>query len=191
MATRFRRGATAYDKQGRAYVVEDVEDGIVYCTTESGGETEFPEAALTSEAEWRARSDRKSGQLYDRLRLSRVYMAPTGKLDRAASERVLAKVERLLPGILDFAAVTVARRIMTETGDYDLLDSLSVAKCREVFEQAKPETRASLLANILGSPPEVLVGAGRLGDNLMRAMLDKFLAANAGEFEGFGAKGRP
>ncbi len=190
MASRFRRGANAYDKQGRAYVVEDIEDGIVYCSSDSGMETEFPEAALTTEEERDARSAGKRDRLYDRLKQSRVYQAQTGKLDRAASEQVLAKIERLLPGILDFAAFAAARRIMSEGGDRDLIATLSVAKCREVFEAAKPEIRATLLAGAMGSPPEVLVGAGRLGDNLMRAMLDKFLAANEAEFDGFGDRGR-
>jgi hypothetical protein len=190
MANRFRRGANAYDKQGRVYVVEDIEDGIVYCTSSNGMETEFPETALTNEEEWNARSEGKRGRLYDRLKLSRIYLAPTAKLDRSASEQALAKIERLLPGILDFAAVAVAKRIMAETGDSDLVATLSIAKCREVFDAAPPEIRAGLLAGAMGNPPEVLVGAGRLGDNLMRAMLDKFLAANGTEFTGFGGRKR-
>jgi hypothetical protein len=197
MAARFRRGATAYDKQGRAYVVEDVEDGMVYCSGENGVETEFPEAALATEAEWQARHTRTSDatraplgeRLYERIKASRLYLAPTGKLDPAASQEVLAKVERLLPGILDFAALIVAERALDADGDSGQSD-LSLAKCREIFDAAKPETRASLIAGLFGSKPDVFVGAGRLGDNLMRALLDKFLESYGPEFDQFRAARR-
>ena len=184
MPGRFKRGAVVYDKQGRDYTVEDVDGGMVFCVSDTGAESEFPESALISEAEWNARNDGKRGRLFDRLKSSRIYSAPTGGLDRAASEQALAKIERLLPGILDYTAIATAKRIMAETGDRDLVDTVTTAKCREVFDAAKPETRAVLLAHVMGQPPEVLVGAGRLGDNLMRAMLDKFLEANGGEFDG-------
>ena len=46
MAAKFRPGATAYAANGRAYVVDDVADGIAYCSLPSGAESEFPEAAL-------------------------------------------------------------------------------------------------------------------------------------------------
>jgi hypothetical protein len=42
-----------------------------------------------------------------------------------------------------------------------------------------------LLAGMLATPAAVLVDAGRLGDNLMRAMLEKGLAAHAAAFESF------
>jgi hypothetical protein len=197
MATRFRRGATAYDKHGRAYVVEDVEGGMVYCSAENGVETEFPEAALVTEAEWQTRHthtpDAKRApigeRLYERVKSSRVYMAPTGKLDPAASQQVLAKVERLLPGILNFAALITAERALDADGDAGQSD-LSLVKCREVFDAAKPETQASLVAGLFGSPPEVFVGLGRLGDNLMRAMVDKFLDTYGPEFDRFRAARR-
>jgi hypothetical protein len=190
MTIRFRRGDAAYDKQGRSYTVQDIEDGIVYCFSDNGMETEFPEAALTTEAERNTRSDGKKSRLYDRLKSSRAYLTPIGKLDRAGSEQVLAKIERLLPGILDFAAFATAAQFLDEAGDGDLVATLSIAECRKVFEAAKPEIRASLLAGLLGSPPEVLVGAGRLGDNLMRAMLDKFMDAHGGEFDNFAGRKR-
>jgi hypothetical protein len=41
---------------------------------------------------------------------------------------------------------------------------------------------------MVGSPAEVFVGAGRLGDNLMRALLDKFLTAYGDEFAIFGRR---
>src|ERR1700730_11045857 len=45
MAPRFSRGAIAYAKDGRSYVVDEVDGGIVYCSASNGTETEFPEAA--------------------------------------------------------------------------------------------------------------------------------------------------
>jgi hypothetical protein len=196
MASKFRRGSVAYDKQGRSYVVEDVEDGIVYCSAENGVETEFPEASLVTEAEWKSRHTRPSedkrapigDRLYERVKASRVYMAPGGKLDPAAAQQVLAKVERLLPGILNFTAIVVAERALDADGDSGQ-SNLSLVKCREVFDAAKPEIQASLVAGLFGTPPEVFIGAGRLGDNLMRALADKFLETYGPEFAAF-SRGR-
>ena len=130
-------------------------------------------------------SDGRRDLLYLRLKKARAYTASPGKLDRAAAEQTLSKIERLSPGILDFTAFTTAKRIMEETGDQDLLPELSIAKCRAVFDGASPEIRAGLLAQLLNTPPGALVSAGRLGDNLMRAMLEKGLAASADAFESF------
>lgn len=190
MAPRFSRGAVAYAKDGRSYRVDDVEDGIVYCTGSNGAETEFPESALLNEAEWAARSDGRRDQSYLRLQQARAYTASPVKLDRAASEQVLVRIERLSPGILDFAAFTVATRILIENGDQALLPGLSIVKCRAVFDAAKPEIRASLLAGILDTPPAALVDAGRLGDNLLRAMIEKGLASQAEAYESFGDRPR-
>jgi len=185
MASRFFRGSIVYAKDGRSYVVEEIDDGIVYCSSESGAETEFPEAALLNETEWAGRSNGRRDQLYLRLRQARPYAAPAGKLDSAACERLLTKIERLSPGILDFAAFTVAKRIMAENKDDDLLPELSIVKCRETFDAVQPEIRAGLLAEILGTPAPVLLDAGRLGDNLMRAMIEKGLASRADDFDNF------
>ena len=190
MPPKFPRGATVYARDERSYVVQEVEDGIVYCSSAGGAEAEFPEAALLTNAEWAARSDGRRNLLYTRLKQTRAYTSPTNlrpgsKLDRAASAQALLKIERLLPGILDFIAFTVAERSVEESGDADLLPGLSIGKCREIFEAAPPDVRAALLAGVLGIRPEVLVDAGRLGDNLMIAMLDKGLAARSAAFESF------
>ncbi len=190
MASRFHRGAIAYTQNGRSYVVDEVDDGVVYCSTENGAETEFSEASLMTETEWNARSDNKSGLLYERLKQSRFYAPPSGKPDRAGAEQVLAKIERLQPGILDFAAFSTASRILTEAGDDALVAKLAVAKCRDIFEAAPPETRASLLAFMLGVQTDILIGAGRLGDNLMRAMIEKGMASHSDAFASFGSRRR-
>lgn len=190
MADRFRPGATAYASNGLAYTVDDVADGVVYCSLPSGAEAEFPETALATAAEWEARSDKRRALVYERLKQRPAYAAPRAKLDVAACEQVLAKCERLRPGILDFTAFTVAARSIAEAGDGDLVAGLSIAKCRAVFDTAAPAIRAGLLAALLGTPPDILVGAGRLGDNLLRAMLDKGMAAHETAFETFGDRRR-
>jgi len=190
MASKFHRGAAAYTQKGQRYIVDDVEEGVVYCSTESGAETEFPESALLTETEWAARLDSKKGLIYARLKQGRLYTTPPAKVERAAAEQMLAKVERLKPGMLDFTAFTVASRSLAETGDADQAAELSIAKCREIFDAAKPELRASLLAAVIDAPPAALVGAGRLGDNLMRAMLDKGMAEHAAAFEQFSQRRR-
>ena len=179
MASKFRRGALAYAKDGRSYVVEDMDAGMIYCSAENGAETEFPEAALMTEAEWAARSDGRRDVSYSRLKQSHVYAATTVKLDRAAASQLLAKIERLSPGLLDFAAFQVASRTLTENGDGDLVAGLSIVKCRGLFDAATPEVRASHIAGILGIAPAVLVDAGRLGDNLMRAIDRKSTRLNS------------
>jgi len=194
-SAKFRPGDTAYAGNGLAYTVEDVADGIVYCTLPSGAEAEFPEAALSNAAEWAARGDKRRAMIYERLGQGPAYAEPRdtktrAQLDPAACGDVLAKCERLVPGILDFTAFGVAARALAEAGDQDLVPGLSVAKCRTVFDAAKPAIRAALLAALLGTPPETLVGAGRLGDNLLRAMLTKGMARHEAAFEAFGDRRR-
>jgi hypothetical protein len=185
MTPRFRPGAMAYAKDGRSYIVDEVDDGIVYCSSPSGAETEFPEAHLLNEAEWAARSDGRRDTIYARLKQAPAYTVSKVKLDPLASEQLLSKVERLSPGMLDFVAVTIAARFLAESGEQDAVSGLSTAKCREIFDATPFGIRAGLLANILGTQPDALVGAGRLGDNLMRALLDKGIAANAAAFASF------
>lgn len=185
MAPRFHRGAAAYAKDGRRYIVDEVDAGLVYCSSPEGAETEFPESQLMNEAEWSARSDHRRDSQYGRLKQARAYAPYKGPLDKAGSEQFLAKAERLFPGILDFTSLTVASRIMTETDNGDLVPELSIIKCRAVFDAAMPETRATLLAALIGTSADRLVDASRLGDNLMRAMIDKGLEANAVSFEDF------
>jgi hypothetical protein len=187
MASRFPPGAAVYTKDGRRYVVDEVADGLVYCTAPGGAETEFPESQLMNEAEWAGRTDGRRDALYGRLKQSRAY-APAKGLDRAAAERTLAKVGQLFPGILDFVAFTVASRVLTESGDQAFIPELSIVKCRALFDDAPPETRITLLAAQVGTPPGTLIGAVGLGENMARAMIDKGLDAAA--FEAFGSRRR-
>jgi len=185
MPGRFRRGGAVYAKDGRRYVVEDIEDGIVYCTADNGAEAGFPESALSNETEWAGRTDGRRDLAYTKLKQARIYTQPSAALDRKASEETLAKAERLEPGLLDFAAFTVATRALTEAGDAGLVAGLSITRCREIFDAARVDIRAGLLANLLDAPPQAFVGAGRLGDNLMRALLQKGLAAHEAAFDAF------
>lgn len=190
MASKFRRGAVAYTENGRVYTVETVEDGTVYCTADNGTETEFSEAALLTEAEWTARTAKQRGNVYTRLKQSPLYAKPAAKIDRTAAIALLAKVERLKPGILDFAGFSTAVRILADSGNEEELAALTISKCRAVFESATPETRAGLLAELLGTPADVLTNAARLGDNLMRALIEKGMTARADEFEAFSDRPR-
>ena len=65
---------------------------------------------------------------------------------------------------------------------------LSIIKCREVFDGAEPQTRATLLAGLVGAPADKIVAGTKLGDNLTRAMIEKGLDAAA--FEAFGSRRR-
>lgn len=188
MPSRFRPGAGAYAKDGRRYVVEEVEDGIVYCRSEAGAETEFAEAQLFTEAEWAARTGDKPDRVYSTIRQSPAYAPYKGKLNRAASEKLLAKAEKLIPGILTYTALVAAERILAGAGLSAAVPELSVVKCREIFDAAAPECRATVLAGVVGSPPEVLVGAADLGDNLLRAMIEKAAGAGSVPFEVFRAR---
>jgi hypothetical protein len=185
MPGKFPRGAIVFTQNGRRYTVEEITDGTVYCVGDNGAETEFAESALLTEAEWGARDEKRAGNVYDRIKRARPYAGPPAKLDHGAATTVLARVDKLSPGILDFAAFTVAGRILAETGEANLAERLSISKCRAVFEAASPEIRASLLASLLSTPPDVLMGAARLGDNLMRALIEKGMAAQADAFDEF------
>lgn len=185
MAARFVPGATVYTKDGRSYVVDEIDGDRVYCTSNGGAETEFAADALMNEAEWAAKADGRRDLFYTRLKQSRPYVTPAGQQDRATSEQLLTKIERLSPGILDFTAYTTAEQVMTENGDAHLVSSLSIPKCREVFDSAMPGVRVTLLSNMLGVAPAALIDAGRLGDNLMRALIEKGLATHGEAFEEF------
>jgi hypothetical protein len=185
MPPRFAPGALVYTKDGRSYIVDEIDDGMVYCRAPGGGETEFAEAALLTETEWAQKSGGRRDLFYTRLKQARPYAGYSGKQDAATSERLLARIEHLSPGILDFTAFTVASRVAAESGDDALVPTLSIAKCRDVFDAARPEVRFSLLAGLLGMHPDALVDAGRLGDNLARALIEKGLAVHADAFEEF------
>ena len=185
MSGKFPRGAIAYAQNGRRYTVEEVADGTAYCVGDNGAETEFAESALLTEAEWAARNEKRAGNVYDRIKRARLYAAPATKLDRAAATTLLARIEKLTPGILDYAAFTIAGRILAEAGEAPLADGLAISKCRAVFDSASPEIRASLLAALLATPPDMLLNAARLGDNLMRALIEKGMAAQAEAFDEF------
>lgn len=188
MPDRFPPGATAYAKDGRRYIIDEVAGGVAYCTEPGGAETEFPEAQLMTETEWTARGGNRRDVIYAKVKQARAYAPYKGSLDRAASEHFLGRAAQLYPGILDFAAFSVASRALDESGDRALIPELSIVKCREVFDSATPQTRATLLAGIVGAVPEKIVGGARLGDNLTRAMIDKGLDVAA--FEAFGSRRR-
>jgi hypothetical protein len=188
MSSQFKQGAVAYDKAGRRYVVEAVEDGMVYCLGESGAETEFAASQLIDEAAWAARAGNRADRLYGTIRQSKLYAPPAAKLNRAGAERLLAKAEKLVPGLLDYAAFVAAERAAAETGERGA--ELSIIKCRALFDAAPIEARAVLLAGMVGSPPDVLIGAADLGDNLMRAMLAKAGSAGSVSLEEFGSRRR-
>jgi len=179
MPPRFPEGSTAYNKDGRDYTVEEVDGGMVYCTASNGVETEFPETALMNEAEWAARSDGRRDDAYVRIKGSRAYLAPTGNVSKPAAASVLKHAEGLFPGILDFAAFTAAERMLTESNDAGLVAGLSIIKCRDVFDGATPEVRNAVMAGVLGTPPETLASAAEVGDNLLRAMIEKSLDSAA------------
>ena len=190
MAIRFPPGAVAYAKDGRRYVVDEIVGGTAYCTAPGGGETEFSESQLMTEAEWTARGGNRRDATYAKVKQARAYAPYKGPLDRAGSQKLLDKAERLYPGILDFTAFTVASRAVAETDSQDLAAELSIVKCREIFDAAMPQTRATLLAGLIGAPPDRAVSAAGLGDNLMRAMIEKGLSAGPVSFDAFRARKR-
>jgi len=185
VSIRFSAGDAGYAKDGARYIVEEVEDGIVYCTAPNGVETEFPEAALATETEWAARTDGRRDTVYGRLRQSSVYTGTVPRVDPHAAELALTKFERACPGILDFTAFSAATWFLTEHHETPLLHSLSIVKCREIFDAARPEIRLGLLARLLSQQVVALAGASPLGDNLTKAILDKGMAEHAAAFDEF------
>ncbi|OIQ97935.1 hypothetical protein GALL_201170 [mine drainage metagenome] len=187
MQSRFPPGSTAYAKDGRSYIVEEVADGIVYCATAGGAETEFPENKLLSAAEWEAKT--KVGLQrevsYPRLQQSRHFLPAGESVDVAGAERMLLRAEGGAPGLLDFVAFVVAKRILAERKEEDLVETLSIRKCRAMFDVAPPSVRARLLAQLLGARTDALVSAGGLGENLLKAMVAQGLAPLQAEYEAF------
>jgi hypothetical protein len=185
MASRFQPGVRAYDKDGRSYTVEVVDGGTVYCTASNGLETEFPESLLLTESQWTARGDGRRDISYARLKQARAYTATMEKVDRTTAEHLLMKAERLSPSVLDYTAFATAQRVLAENKDDDMIASLSIVKSREIFNESKPEIRAVLLAGVLGARLEALVSVAKVGDNVLRAMIEKGLATHGEDFEDF------
>lgn len=185
MSVRFVPGATVYTKDGKSYTVDEVEDGTVYCTSPGGAQTEFAEDSLLNESEWAAKSDGRRDLFYTRLKQAKPYTQHTGKHDAAIASQLLAKIDRLSLGLLDYAAFITAEKVMVDNGDEQLVSGLSIPKCRAVFDEARPEVRLSLVAAMLGINTDALLDAGRLGDNLMLALIEKGLASHGEAFEDF------
>jgi hypothetical protein len=185
MPPRFHPGAAAYAKDGRRYEVAEVEDGIVYCRSAAGAETEFDETLLFNEAEWLARTGAQPDRLRSAIQQAKAFAPYRGKLTLAAASRLLDKAERLAPGILDYTAFVCAERALAEAGQTTAAIDLPISKCREIFDAASPESRTAMLAGLIGSPPEVLAGAADLGDNLLKAMIGKAATAGSVPFEDF------
>jgi hypothetical protein len=189
MAHRFSAGDTVYGKDGRSYTVEAIDGNTVYCTSSNGTETEFPLDMLLTQATWTQSEPRanhaKREISYPRLRQSRHYLTGTHKIASAAAEQLLARTNNLFPSLLDFAAFTMASRILAEHKEEDLIDQLSIVKSRAVFDDAPAPVRARVLAEFLEAQPDALASAAGLGDNLLRAMIDKGLAPHESAFDEF------
>jgi hypothetical protein len=186
MAQKFSAGSIVYAKDGRSYTVEAVDGGTVYCISSNGAETEFPIGSLFSETEWATQSNGRRELSYSRLKQARVYATTGGeKLDSAACQRLLSKVGHVSPSLLDFAAFRTAAQVLSDNKDHDFVEKLSIIKARQLFDEAKPEVRVHILGGLLGVQSDKLLSAAGLGDNLMRAMLEKGLTAHADAFEDF------
>jgi len=189
MAHRFSPGDTVYGKDGRSYTVEAIDGNTVYCKSQNGAETEFPLEMLFTQSAW-TQSDAQSTHgkreiSYSRLRQSRHYTPGEMKIAPAAAEQLLAKANRLSPCLIDFVAFTVAARFLAEHRDEELVDQLSIVKSRAVFDDTPAAVRVRVMAELLEAQPQALVSAAGLGDNLLRAMIDKGLASHEAAFEDF------
>lgn len=188
MPQRFSAGDTVYGKDGRSYVVEAVDGDTVYCTASNGAETEFPQDTLFTVAEWAAsESHAKHGKReisYQRLKQSRHFAAGAAKATPAA-EQMMAKITRISPSLIDFTAFNTAARFLAENREDALIDQLSIIKSRAAFDEAPLAVRVRLLAELLGAQPDALISAAGLGDNLLKAMIDKGMAMHEAAFEDF------
>ncbi len=185
MDERFPPGSTAYTKDGRAYTVEEVAGGIVYCSLPNGTETDFPETQLLTATEWQGQSGGQDDVLYGRVARAKAYAMLATKVDPSAAASFLQRADQLSPGLLDFAAVTIAERALADSGHGAQAEGLSIIKCRKVFDDRAPEVQLSALASVLGADAKVLAGMANVGDNLIRAILDQGMASHAQAFEDF------
>ena len=185
MAERFRVGSTAYTKDGRAYTVEEVDDGMVYCSLPNGTETDFPEESLINETEWASRSHGQEDVIYSRIKQSKAYSSSAAGLNGSAAAKILQRADGLSPGILDYTAYTVASSALKESVHGDYIEHLSIVKCRAAFDEQPPEARLSALAYILGADAKILAKVADHGDNLISAMLTQGITPQIKAFEDF------
>jgi hypothetical protein len=161
--TRFRRGAAAYGKDGSRYEVEDVEDGTVYCRSSNGAETDFPAEQLMTEGgmvgalRWQAREG-----LREAVRLEDFQHG------RCRPERGPHRQRRSprLHGSCPAFSTTPPLRPQAKSWPKPATAIWPrVCRCRNVervYEAAKPEVQAGIVAHALGIQPSVLVSAGQL-----------------------------
>jgi len=180
MTLRFRPGNKAYAKDGRTFIVEAVENGMVYCSQANGADAEFPESALLTVQEWEAQADGRRDAVYARIRHAMQHLPARTDVDRDTAEQFLAQGDRLIPGLLDFVAFTIAARTAA-----DMANQLSIVKCRKLFDALTPGHRLAGTVEVLGLPADKLIGAARLGDNMAKAMLETGLSPRAEAFEEF------
>lgn len=184
MTERFPAGSTAYAKDGRTFTVEEVDGGIVYGTLPNGVETDFPEGQLFNESEWAARSGGQDDVVYGRIKRAKAYSGGAG-LNGADAAKVLAKADALSAGLLDYVAFTVAGWALDDSGHGDQKKSLSIIKCRDVFDAQDPTKRLTALATVLSADPKVLTTVANQGENILRALIDQGMAGHAQAFEDF------
>lgn len=185
MSERFPEGSTAYTKDGRAYTVEEVAGGIVYCSLPNGTETDFPEEQLLTAAEWGAQTGGQDDVLYSRIARAKAYAAPAAKIAPKDAAAFLSRADQMSAGLLDFAAFTIAEHALADSGHGAQTEGLSIIKCRKVFDERAPEVQLSALASVLGADANVLAGMSKVGDNLIRAVLDQGMTPHAAAFDAF------
>ena len=183
MENRFPPGSTAYTKDGRAYTVEEVDGGIVYCSLPNGTETDFSESTLFNEEEWATKSSAQEDVIYGRIKRAAPYSAQIAEVNLQAAETFLLRANNLVPGLLDVVAYFVAANSLSDSGNSSY--SLSIKKCRAVFDAHTPDVRLSALAHTLQTEVQILVDVSSHGDNLIRALIEKGISTHDTAFDEF------
>ena len=111
--------------------------------------------------------------------------APAAKIDGQSAAAFLRRADQLSPGLLDFAAFTIAEQALADSGHGAQAEGLSIVKCRKVFDDRAPEVQLNALASLLSADAKVLAGMANVGDNLIRAMIDQGMTPHAQAFEDF------
>jgi hypothetical protein len=185
MVKSFLIGSKVYSKTGASYIVEEVSDNIIYCTSENGVEHDFSDNLLYTEEEWHSSKNPITDVLYANIKISNTYKVKNFKIPLGAAEKFLARCESFLPGLINFVSYHIAVSYISATNNNSQNIRLSRDKCRQVFDEHSSDAQSIALGTTLGINPMMIPNISELGEHALKAIIDKGIEKHRKEYEIF------
>ena len=188
MVRSFLIGSTVYSKTGSSYIVDEVADNIIYCTSHNGVEHDFSSHLLYTEEEWNSSKNPILDVIYANIKVSSFYNAKNFRIPLTSAEKFLTRCETLIPNLIDYVSYFIARSYIIETNKNSQNILLSKLKCRQIFEDHAPDVKSVALSKALNINPLMISNLAELGENGLMAILNKGLEAHVKEYQIFCSK---